>query len=247
MVGLAPGAPTTSTPTGGGSPSYDVTLSVADLGVRGVNAALRALPPGARALVVEPDGAHNLAVGLDAAVTVDIDGTVGYYPGGLGKQATVTVRGTAATGVGENLMSGTVRVTGRASASVGASAHGGLVVVHGDAGLRAGISLKGGTVAIGGDAGAFCGFLAQAGTILVCGDAGESIGDSLYEAVVYVGGRVGSLGSDATVEDLTDADVAALHALVTDTGFDHLDVANVTKVVSAKQLYHFATHNAGAY
>ena len=31
------------------------------------------------------------------------------------------------------------------------------------------------------------------------------------------------------------------------TGFDHIDPTRVTKVASARQLYHFSTHNHGAY
>ena len=35
--------------------------------------------------------------------------------------------------------------------------------------------------------------------------------------------------------------------LVSETGFDHIDPTRVTKVTSARQLYHFSTHNHGAY
>src|SRR5690606_8704913 len=34
-----------------------------------------------------PDGAHNIAVGLDAAVKVLIDGHAGYYAGGMNQHA----------------------------------------------------------------------------------------------------------------------------------------------------------------
>jgi hypothetical protein len=34
---------------------------------------------------------------------------------------------------------------------------------------------------------------------------------------------------------------------VEETGFDHIDPNRVTKVGSARQLYHFSTHNHGAY
>jgi formylmethanofuran dehydrogenase subunit C len=216
-----------------------VELDVPALGARGVNAALRELPPGSSAVLRSPGGAHNLAVGLDAELNVLVDGPAGYYTGGLGKLAQITVAGPTGWGAGENLMSGTVRVRGDASQSAAASAHGGLVIVEGNASLRAGISLKGGTLAVAGDAGAFSGFMAQAGTILIGGDAGDGLGDSLYEAVIYVSGKIAGLGADAQVEELSQADVRAVRDLVKVTGFDHIDPENVTRVGSARRLYHF--------
>jgi len=113
--------------------------------------------------------------------------------------------------------------------------------------LRAGISLKGATLAVAGNAGAMSGFMAQAGVILIGGNAGHGLGDSLYEAVIYVAGRIDSLGADAVVEEMRDDDVLAVKELVEETGFDHIDPHRVTKVVSARQLYHFSTQNHGAY
>ena len=54
-----------------------------------------------------------------------------------------------------------------------------------------------------------------------------------------MGGTIRSLGADARTEDLTEADVSTIHQMCTVAGFDHIDAANVTKVVSAKQLYNF--------
>ena len=115
----------------------------------------------------------------------------------------------------------------------------GLIIIEGDASARAGISLKGGTVAVAGDVGHMSGFMAQAGTILVGGDAGDFLGDSLYEAVIYIGGKFRSLGSDARVEDLTEADVRSVAELVKLTGFDHISAEDVVRVASAKELYNF--------
>lgn len=225
----------------------ELVLDRDNLTLREVNRALRGLPPGGRARVVNPRGRHNLAVGLDAGVAVDIDGAAGYYVGGLGKHATVTVHGRAGWGVGENLMSGGVRVLGDAGQSVASSAHGGTVVVEGDCSLRTAISLKGATVVVSGDVGAYCAFMAQAGTVLVGGNTGPALGDSLYEAVIYVAGRVKSLGTDARIEELRTEDVALVRALVAAHGLDHVDPENVTRVASARELYHFDTHHAGAY
>jgi glutamate synthase domain-containing protein 3 len=229
------------------APLTSTTLDLAELSVRDANAQLRALPDGHRARVRSPGGRHNIAVGLDADVLVEIDGPAGYYVGGLGKRATVVVHGPAGWGAGENLMSGLVHIHGNASQSAAASAHGGAVVVDGDVSLRAGISLKGGTLVVGGDAAAFCGFLAQAGTILIGGDAGAGLGDSLYEAVIYVAGRIRDLGTDARIEELTEHDVRTVADLADRYGMTHIDPGNVTRVASARQLYHFSTHTYGSY
>jgi glutamate synthase domain-containing protein 3 len=75
--------------------------------------------------------------------------------------------------------------------------------------------------------------------MLIGGDAGNALGDSLYEAVIYVAGKIASLGSDARVEELTDADIQVVKDLATLSGFDHIEPENVTRVASARQLYNF--------
>jgi formylmethanofuran dehydrogenase subunit C len=227
-------------------------MSCEELGTRGVNQRLASLTAPSSARVTEPRGRHNLAVGLTSAISISVEGNAGYFVGGLcgdsqGSGPEIVVEGFVGWSVGENLMGGTIRVRGSASQSAGSSARGGLIMIEGDASLRAGISLKGGTLAIAGNAGAMSGFMAQAGTMLIGGNAGHGLGDSLYEAVIYVGGAVASLGADAKVEEMTDEDVLSVKRLVEQTGFHHIEPDRVTKVASARQLYHFSTHNHGAY
>lgn len=188
--------------------------------------------------IFNPDGAHNIAVGLNAPLNVTVHGHAGYYAAGMNKHATVLIEGSAGTGVAENMMSGMVRVKGFASNAAGASAHGGLLVVEGDAGLRCGISLKGGDIVVGGSVGSFSGFMAQAGRIVICGDAGDALGDSLYEAVIYVRGNVASLGADAQVEPLGEADIAALTGLLAAADQNH-DARQFKRIASARSLYHW--------
>jgi methylamine---glutamate N-methyltransferase subunit B len=229
-----------------------VVLDCDDLGTRAVNRALRTLPGDARACLRAPRGRHNLAVGLPGDVAITIDGNAGYFLGGLcgtkdGSGPDIAVNGFVGWSVGENLMGGTIRVRGSASQSAGASARGGRIFIEGDASLRAGISLKGGTLAVAGDAGAMTGFMAQAGRILIGGNAGHALGDSLYEAVIYVQGSIASLGADAVVDEMTDDDVLIVKRLVEESGFEHIEPDRLTKVASARQLYHFSTHNHGSY
>ena len=70
---------------------------------------------GGRWQIVNPNGAHAVACGLDGPHEVEILGHVGYYCAGMNQRATVRVHGNAGTGVAENIMSGAVVVEGNAS------------------------------------------------------------------------------------------------------------------------------------
>ena len=197
--------------------------------------------------ILNPDGAHAVACGLDAPLVVEILGHVGYYCAGMNKLATVRVRGNAGTGVAENMMSGAVVVDGNASQSAGATGRGGLLVVHGDAGARCGISTKGVDIVVRGSIGHMSAFMAQRGCLVVCGDAGDALGDSIYEAHLYVRGKVASLGADCVEKELREEHVAELRGLLERAGFDDLDPAEFRRYGSARRLYNFQVDNAGAY
>jgi methylamine---glutamate N-methyltransferase subunit B len=191
-----------------------------------------------RVRIENPDGAHSIAVGLNAPVHVDILGHAGYYAAGMNKLASVSIHGNAGPGVAENMMSGLVEVRGFASGGAGASAHGGCLVIRGDAGLRCGISLKGGDIVVEGDVGSFSAFMAQAGRMLICGNAGEGLGDSLYEVVLYVRGEIRSLGADARVEPMSEADHDVVQGLLAQAGLRHSS-GQFKRVASARSLYHW--------
>jgi methylamine---glutamate N-methyltransferase subunit B len=218
-----------------------LTFDLAQTTVRELNAFLHreaSQACGQRVVVTNPDGAHNIAVGLDYPVDVEIVGHAGYYAGGMNKRARVIIDGSAGTGVGENMMSGVVHVKGFASNGAGASAHGGLLIIDGDAGLRCGISLKGGDIVVNGSVGSFSAFMAQAGRMVICGDAGDALGDSLYEAVLYVRGSIKSLGADAEIEPMSETDIAAVADLLERSGFSY-DPKEFKRVASKRELYHW--------
>lgn len=218
-----------------------LTFDLENGSVRDLNQYLHGAPEQlthTKVTVASPNGAHNIAVGVNAPCEVTIQGHAGYYAGGMNQLATIVIEGSAGTGVAENMMSGKVHVRGFASNGAGASSHGGLLVIDGDAGLRCGISLKGGDIVVGGSVGSFSAFMAQAGRMVVCGDAGDAFGDSLYEAVLYVKGAVKSLGADAQFEPMTDADVKAVGDLLAAAGLDH-DPKSFRRIASARTLYHW--------
>jgi glutamate synthase domain-containing protein 3 len=196
--------------------------------------------------VTHPNGAHAVAVGLDAELEVDVDGHVGYYCAGMNKRATVRVHGNAGVGLAENIMSGTVVVDGYAGQSCAATGRGGTVVVRGDASARCGISMKGVDIVVAGSVGHMSAFMAQKGALVVCGEAGEALGDSIYEARLYVRGGVASLGADCVEKELRDEHARELRELLDRAGVD-ADPADFRRYGSARRLYTFDVDDAGAY
>jgi methylamine---glutamate N-methyltransferase subunit B len=230
--------------------AVDTAVEVVDLAetpLRELNRRLHEAQGPGHWRVLNPNGAHAIACGIDSELEVEIEGHVGYYCAGMNKLATVRVHGNVGTGVAENLMSGRVIVDGSASQSAGATGRGGLLVVRGDASARCGISMKGIDIVVRGSVGHMSAFMAQTGRLVVCGDAGDALGDSIYEARLYVRGRVASLGADCVEKELRDEHVAELRALLDAAGLADTDVRDFRRYGSARQLYNFKVDNAGAY
>jgi methylamine---glutamate N-methyltransferase subunit B len=196
--------------------------------------------------VIHPDGLHNLAVGVDAPIDIDIRGHAGYFIGGMNKQANITVHGSVGWSVAENIMSGSVRVKGNASECAAGSGHGGLVVIEGDASSRCGISMKGVDIVVGGSVGHMSAFMAQAGTLVICEDSAAALGDSLYEAVIYVRGKIASLGADAREEAMAPADHAKLQDLLGRAGINYAP-KEFQRIASARTLYHWNSEHSDSY
>jgi glutamate synthase domain-containing protein 3 len=215
--------------------------------VRSLNERLHSARTPSTVRVLNPAGKHSIAVGLDVAHEVEIDGHVGYYCAGMNQLATVRIRGNCGVGVAENMMSGTVVVEGSASQSAGATARGGLLVIHGDASARCGISLKGADIVVRGSVGHMSAFMGQRGCLVVCGDAGDSLGDSLYEARLYVRGSVAGLGSDCVEKEMRREHLDQLTSLLGAAGVDDLDPSEFRRYGSARQLYNFHVDNLGSY
>jgi glutamate synthase domain-containing protein 3 len=219
--------------------------------LRALNEMLHGLGPGTNETyfrVINPRGRHAIAAGLDAPVTVEIDGNAGYYCAGMNKLATVIVNGSAGVGVAENMMSGKVHVKGDASSSAGATGCGGLLVIDGNAAARCGISARGIEIVVKGSVGHMSAFMAQAGTLVVLGDAGEALGDSIYEARIFVRGKVKGLGADCIEKPLGEEHRAKLGTLLEAAGLDgQVDPREFRRYGSGRTLYHFHMDNLEAY
>ncbi|ASY71947.1 GXGXG domain-containing protein [Sinorhizobium fredii] len=228
-------------------------MPVIDLAVtplRDLNSALHAIPPGANDInyeVLNPRGSHAVAVGIDAPVTVDVKGSVGYYCAGMNDGGTVTVHGSAGPGVAENMMSGTVVIEGDASQYAGATGRGGLLVIKGNAASRCGISMKGIDIVVHGSIGHMSAFMGQSGHLVVLGDAGDALGDSLYEARLFVRGSVKSLGADCIEKEMRQEHLTLLAGLLEKAGVTQVKPEEFKRYGSARRLYNFNIDNADAY
>jgi glutamate synthase domain-containing protein 3 len=226
-----------------------ITVDLASSSIRELNSALHAIKSNTNEThwaVLNPRGQHSIAVGLDAPVTVEVQGHAGYYCAGMNKQARVIVHGNAGQGVAENMMSGHVHVRGDASQAAGASGHGGLLVIDGNASARCGLSMKGIDIVVKGSVGHLSAFMAQTGNLVVLGDAGEALGDSIYESRLYVRGKVESLGADCIEKEMTPQHKDNLRALLKAAEVD-ADPSAFRRYGSARKLYHFHIDNLGAY
>jgi glutamate synthase domain-containing protein 3 len=226
-----------------------IEVDLREGGVRALNQRLHGLRPKSneRAFrVLHPMGAHSIAVGCTLPVEIAVDGHVGFYCGGMNKEASITVHGHAGPGVGENMMSGRIHVTGNCSQGAGASGRGGILIVDGDASSRCGISMKGISIVVKGSVGHMSAFMGQTGNLVVCGDCGRDLGDSLYEARLYVRGQVASLGADCVEKRMTPHHRAKLARLLAEAGVD-LDPGEFRRYGSARRLYHFHVDHAAAY
>ncbi len=224
-------------------------IDLATTALREMNAALQAQTRETNQTaweILNPRGAHAIAVGLDAPISVTVRGSTGYYCGGMNKQAEITVAGNAGPGVAENMMSGTVVIEGDASQYAGATGRGGLLVIKGNAASRCGISMKGIDIVVHGNVGPMSAFMAQAGSLVVLGDAGEALGDSLYEARLFVRGSVKSLGADCVEKEMRPEHLELLAGLLDRAGADARP-EEFRRYGSARQLYNFRIDHAGAY
>ncbi len=224
-------------------------LDLGKVGVRGINSTLQVLPANTNEkhwIVRNPMGQHSIAVGLSAPLQVDIRGHVGFYCGGMNKEAEIIIHGHAGVGVAENMMSGTVWIKGNASESAGATGNGGLLVIEGDASSRCGISMKGIDIVVGGSVGHMSAFMAQRGNLVVCGDAGEALGDSIYEAHLYVKGKVANLGADCIEKELRAEHLEELSSLL-ERAKRKERPQDFRRYGSARKLYTFNVDHADSY
>ncbi|MBL8573985.1 MAG: alpha-hydroxy-acid oxidizing protein [Hyphomicrobiaceae bacterium] len=200
-----------------------VTIDLMKLSVRDGNEALRAAGERGESIeILNPDARHHIGVGLVAPATgpvkVKVRGSAGYFCAGLSHGADFEVESNVGWGVGDSMYAGSVVVGGNAGAIAGVALRGGEVVVKGNIGSRAGQVMKAGTLLCCGNASFLAGYMMYGGRIIILGDSGERVGEDMSAGAIYVGGRVMSLGSDARIDEMTDAEDADIRAFLAKYG-----------------------------
>lgn len=220
-----------------------VTLDCATLTTREINTSIRKLAAEGETEIrlLNPEARHNLGVAVFYPVKMVIEGTAGYYCGGMNDGATFHVFGNTGWSVGECMMSGEIIVERNSASSTGASIRGGTVVVKGHAGARTGIAQKGGLIVIGGDTGYMTGFMMQRGTMIICGNAADGLGDSMYAGTIYLGGEAAQLGNDAVIKEMTEEDERFLRETLEKYGLSHKHaISEFRKIGSGGRLHNFS-------
>ena len=186
-------------------------------------------------LIIEnPDSRHNICAGLTEGVSIEINGSVGYFVGTMVNEPKIHVKGNAGWFAGDNMTEGELIIEGTAGDGAGQGIYGGTVIVKGSTGSRTGEIMKGGTVIIGGNSGFMTGLLMMGGRLIILGDVTDDVGESIMRGTIYVLGDVKSLGKNAAMEKATTDDQNELKEILTNYGFEIADndYANFKKIVN---------------
>ncbi len=218
-----------------------VEFDAVDMNASEINKKIRSLmADGVGTITLNNPGAkHSIAAGILNRLKLNINGSLGYFGCGLIDGPVINISGRVGWSCGENMMSGVIEIAKNAGSTFGAAIRGGDLVCRGDVGGRTGICMKGGTIIVGGRTGAFTGFMMQRGRMIIMGDAGKNLGDTMYDGMMFVGGKISSLGVDATYADLNESDVNWLKGKLDLYGMDTSNVENMSKIVSGKQLWNY--------
>ena len=183
------------------------TIDLAKLSVREANELIRkAGAAGEDVDVLNPDAKHHIGVGLVHDVNVHVRGSAGYFCAGLTDTARFEVDNNVGWGLADNMLGGTAIVHGNAGAIAGVANRGADIIVHGNVGSRAGQVMKAGNLICVGNASFMAGYIMYGGRIIILGESGEQVGQDMTGGDIIVGGRINSMGKDAALTDLDQAD-----------------------------------------
>lgn len=225
----------------------EVVIAVGKRHIREVNEEIQAVIAAGDSVILRDSlSRHNLGIGLPQGARMHVEGSAGYYCGGLNNGATISIERNAGWGVAEAMASGHVTVGGYAGMSCGAAMLGGTIHVKGDTGPRCGVAMKGGNIVVEGKIGYQSGFMAHAGKIIALGGAGESCADALWQGEVWVAGEIGGLGVDVNVVEPTAEEVAEVDSILEPLGLQD-NSRNWRKMISGQRLWYFESRDANAW
>jgi glutamate synthase (NADPH/NADH) large chain len=181
------------------------TIDLSDMPIRTANEVIKGY--GAihqDVAIVNPDAKHYIAVGLTNPITIHIQGSAGYFCGGLGDGPTIHVKKNVSWGVGDNMLAGSIVVEGNAGAIAGEALRGGEIIIKGNMGSRAGQVMKKGTLCCGGSASFMAGYMMYGGRMIILGNSGERVGENMAGGEIFIGGDIYSIGCDAKAVEATE-------------------------------------------
>jgi glutamate synthase domain-containing protein 2 len=191
------------------------SIDLARVSVREANERLRRYgEQGEDVEILNPDARHHIGVGLVHPIQVRIRGSAGYFCAGLTDGPRFEVDANVGWGLADNMLKGSIVVNGNAGAIAGVAIRGAEVIIKGNMGSRAGQVMKEGALACCGNANFMAGYMMYGGRIVILGDSGEQVGQDMTGGTIYVAGKVNSLGTDAQLIDLPEAERDDILALL---------------------------------
>ncbi len=187
-------------------------LDLEQIGERELNCHLQALVGSGEQVVLRNTHArHNIAVNIQGALEIVVQGSAGFYCCGFMNGPTVLVTGNVGWYAADNMLGGKLIVQNNAGSNLAPSMIGGTVLVRGSAGSRVGYGLKGGTVVVCGDVGMLTGQQMLGGRIVLLGQVGPNTGESMYGGVIcYRRGAAAGTGSNVRTRPPDQGDLEAL-------------------------------------
>lgn len=188
-------------------------------------------------------GQRYIGGGLNADVTITINGTPGQDLGAFMNGPVIIVHGNAQDGIGNTMNAGTIVVHGKAGEIPGHSMRGGQILIRDDVEYRAGIHMKEyetqiPLLVIGGTAKDYCGEYMAGGRVVVLNrfdekePVGNDIGTGIHGGVIYIRGNVDKrrLGVGAILADMDNEDIAFLQNVLQTfkATFPYVELSHIT-------------------
>ncbi|HOJ29302.1 MAG TPA: FAD-dependent oxidoreductase [Spirochaetota bacterium] len=188
-------------------------------------------------------GQRYIGGGLNADVTITINGTPGQDLGAFMNGPVIIVHGNAQDGIGNTMNAGTIVVHGKAGEIPGHSMRGGQILIRDDVEYRAGIHMKEyetqiPLLVIGGTAKDYCGEYMAGGRVVVLNrfdekdPVGNDIGTGIHGGAIYIRGNVDKrrLGVGAILADMDNEDIAFLQNVLQTfkATFPYVELSHIT-------------------
>lgn len=186
-----------------------------------------------KSVIINANEEDSIAVGLDEKIDIIVNGNVGDFFGALNNGADLVLNGNAGRFAGDVMHDGKIVIEGDCSEGAGMYMYGGELIINGDAGDNVGQISKGGVILIKGNAGDLVGLYLTGGDIIVLNNIGKNAGDWMILGRIFVGGKIGSLGNNAKIEDLSSEDMTFLREVLSENKID-FDIRKIKKIIPKK-------------